>query len=84
MNKIKYEQLRQVIIKAVERDITLEDCLITVIKKFDDEPNCLKRGSKMTLDEKMIELVLVRWKLNTPLHQQSPETINFLHNLICK
>lgn len=60
------------IVENLGRPITLEDVLIVYKKKKD-----IKRSYQY-------EDILDVWKLNKPLKQQSPETIDFLYNLLNK
>ena len=75
--------------KILGRDITLEDCLIAMSKELLE--SCIdirwsatyiilidNRLDNIGGDDRCI------WRLNTPLHQQEQETIDFLWDLICK
>ena len=77
---------KQEIIKIIGRPISLEDCLITWLKK-DGCPITFKEAYKGDIGHDWENVMFVfrdmNWQLNKPLQDQSDETINFLHNLIC-
>ena len=73
------------------RDITLEDVLVALNKicrvEKDDDYIQLARPSYDGRDEIRINFKrdgAFIWQLNKPLHLQSKETIDSLHELICK
>lgn len=57
--------------KILGRDITLEDVLITLQRTY--------HNSSKEVD--WVSMVR-KWKILNPLHEQSEETINFLHSII--
>lgn len=61
-------------------DFTLEDFLKAwnidwKIKTYDNDP--------YTAWERELSNIVIRWDLTAPLSSQSPETISFLHKILC-
>jgi len=71
--------------KILGRPITLEDVLKArdlQAKQEDEKYGSHSRISTYIQGE--IRDIVVNWKLNTPLNEQSEETIDFLHTLLTK
>lgn len=73
--------------KIIGRDITLSDILRAIYNMLiivDAHGNFYRM--KMKLSDKIPKLgeYLGRWDLTTDLSHQSPETIDFLHSILCK
>jgi len=68
--------------KILGRPITLEDVLRAVEKELEDsEDFYVHYNGNMFVNPTNVK---AEWKLNTPLQDQSEETIDFLHTLLTK
>lgn len=62
----------------------LEDVLLTLIMYVDSKHHPHNPGVRDLQYRKGTAAILSHWTLGKPLSEQSPETISFLHSLLCE